>query len=956
MERQRYTSAIFSLLLFIALLAGCEAPEVFPPEDEEREPEKINYGILTVSELRCEHLEAPLAIDDPNPRLSWRVAAAEPDQRNLRQSAYQILVASEPNKLTLDQADLWDSGKVNDESSVLVPYAGTALTSRQLCFWQVRVWDQDGLVSPWSTVQTWRMGLLQPKDWDEAQWIGLAEDNYDSELRSRDFQRRDMNEPDRRRSFASPLLRREFRLRKSVKTALAYVVGLGYHELYINGKRIGDHVLDPGQTSYDVHAFYVTHDISAALRSGVNAVGLWLGNGFFGQNIGFTPGLAYDSPRARAQLWIEYEDGSTETVVTNTEWQSHFSPVLFDNVYAGETYDARLEQRGWDRPGFPGAGWQAVKVVEAPTQRLESQMLPPIRRIKTLTPVTITPVDPNRWIVDLGQNIAGWLRISVQEKTGTRVTLTYGEHLTPDGRAVDTESTGHFATGVIQRDIYICKGEGTETWEPRFTYQGFRYVEISSLTRAPTPKSVVGVLVHSDVKSHGSFACSDALLNQMVEVSKWTLVDNLHSIPEDCPHREKCGWTGDAHLLAETAIYHYDMARFFTKYVIDIEGVLGRGKKHYLKRTDTNAMVPPMVAPGKRLNLESTADWGVAIVLIPWYLQTYYGDDAMVKRCYRHMKTWAQYEWTLVKDGLLEHGLGDWCPPRWDRKTNPEAMECEPNISATLIYLEALDILAQLAQQQNDASFAIWCQEKHGFLNRNFAKKTLKKVEHTNAWSYGSQTANAMALRYGLVTPERVKDVVNGLRWDIEARHQGHHACGVFGLKHLYTVLAEHGQPDLAYSVLTNPTFPSHAYTLGRGMTTWPERQFEMPAGEPFGDRSYNHPFHSGFATFFHEVLAGIRPDPKQPGFKHIVMKPTPLGKITWVKATHESPYGTIKSHWEIKDRAFIWQVEIPVNCTATVHVPGIQVTPSAGAEAVDMKDGYVIFKIGSGSYTFTSK
>lgn len=946
---------IVGIIMSTTLFLSCE-PMAVETHDPAAAAAKIVYGILKVDHLRCEYINDPLAIDIPDPRLNWRILPVASQLHDLKQQAYQVVVASEPNKLEPEAADLWDSGKIVSEQCTHVRYGGSALTTRQRCYWRVRVWDHSDLPSPWSPTQQWRMGMLNSEDWDPAEWIGLTEDTHESPLRSRPFQTQDMNEPDARSTFASPLLRRDFQIRKPVHAALATVAGLGYHELYINGSRIGDHVLDPGQTSYDVHALYVTHDITDALSGGANTVGLWLGNGFYGQNIGFGRGLVYGAPCVRAQIWIEYEDGTTERIVTNTDWHTHVGPILFDNVYAGETYDARLEQVGWDRPGFPAAGWRAAKVLEAPTQRLDPQQLPPIRKIQSLKPASIKQGADGRWIVDLGQNIAGWLRISVTETEGTQVTITYGEHLTPDGSAVDTESTGHFATGVIQQDIYVCKGEGPETWEPRFTYQGFRYAEISGLTEMPTSKSVQGVLVHSDVPSRGSFSCSEPLLNQMVEVSKWTIVDNLHSIPEDCPHREKCGWTGDAHLMAETAIYHYDMAQFFVKYLVDIEGVLGRGGKQYIKRTPTKALIPPMVAPGKRLNLESTADWGVAIVLIPWYLQVYYGDEAIVERCYPHMKTWATYEWGFVEDGLLKHGLGDWCPPLWDRKTNPDAMECKPDISATLFYLEALRILSIMAGQQGDGAFAVWCQEKSGLLSREFNEKTLQAVEQTNAWSYGSQTANALALKFNIVPENKAKDVLNGLRWDIEARHQGHHACGVFGLKHLYTTLAERGQPDLAYSVLTNPTFPSHTYILGCGMTTWPERQFPMAANEPYGARSYNHPFHSGFATFFHEIVSGIRPDPEQPGFKHIILKPVPLSQITWAKAEHECLYGVIKSGWRIKDHAFIWDIEIPANCSATVHVPGIQVVAPDGATPVDMKGGYVVFEMGSGRYTFTSK
>ncbi|MFC1765720.1 family 78 glycoside hydrolase catalytic domain [Planctomycetota bacterium] len=941
---------VATLLLPLLWFVGCKPTDMGTRETSTEVP-----GVLRIDQLRCEYQNNPIAIDARQPRLSWTSIAEQRRAHNLSQSAYQILVATDPNRLTPSQADLWNSGRVATDQSLHVLYGGRALVSHQVCYWKVRVWDQESRPCAWSEIAQWRTGLLDAESWNWAQWITLGEDTRDSELTQRSFQTLTMKEPDLRDTFASPLFRTTFTASKPVKTALAYVVGLGYHELFINNQRIGDHRLDPGQTSYDVHAFYVTHDITAALQDGANAVGLWLGNGFYGQNIGFGRSLVYDAPCARAQLWIEYRDGTTATLVTGGDWRAHTSPILFDNVYAGETYDARLEQAGWAAPDFDDSAWQKAKVIKGPTERLDAQMLPPIRKVDIVKVKAIKQTALDCWIVDLGQNISGWLRLKVNEDPGTQIGITYGEHLMPDSNSVDTASTGHFATGVIQQDIYVCK-EGAATWEPRFTYQGFRYAEIRGLTKAPTKDTVQGVLVHSDVAPRGSFACSDELLNKMVDVSKWTIVDNLHSIPEDCPHREKCGWTGDAHLMSEAAIFHFDMAQFLTKYMIDIEGVLGRGGVRYVSRKQSDAKVPTMVAPGKRLNLQATADWGVAIVLIPWYLHVYYGDTATLDRFYPHMKVWAQYEWTMVENGLLKHGLGDWCPPLWDRKTSPEAMECDPAISATLLYLEALRIVKGWAGQQGDSDFFIWCQDKHTQLLSAFTETYLQPVEGETALTYGSQTANALALRYGL-HPEALADgLTKGLVWDIQQRHNGHHACGVFGLKHLFTALADHGQEQLAYDVLTVPTFPSHTYTLNRGMTTWPERQFPLPEGVPFGDRSYNHPFHSGFITFFHEAVAGIRPDPQQPGFKHILMKPALTNVLGWAKAEHQSPYGPIKSHWRKKEEAFQWDIEIPVNSTASVYVPGQKVVTPPGATPVDVEDGYMVFEIGSGKYTFMSK
>ena len=923
-----------------------------------------NAGLHPV-DLRCEYLTGPLAVDVTQPRLSWRLETDAPQARAQCQQAYRLLVASTPELLQQQHADLWDSGRVTSNRCLHVEYRGLPLRSRQLCYWQVQIWDQNGRASAWSTMASWRMGLLAATDWGNAQWLTLDQDTRNTPFAERPFQTEGMKEPRSVRSHASSWFRTDVTLDKPVKTALAYVCGLGYAELYVNGQRISDHVLDPGQTTYDVRSLYVTHEITEALRSGENALGLWLGNGFYGQNVAFTPGLQYGPPCGTAQFWIEYQDGTTETIITDDQWKAHVSAVVFDNVYAGETYDARLEQSGWNQPGFDDAAWQKAKILDPPTARLESQMMPPIRRTKTLTPVAVTEGEDNTWIVDLGQNIAGWLRVTVDEPAGTAVTITYGEHLLPSEGRVDTASTGHFATGVLQQDIYICKGMGLETWEPRFTYQGFRYAQIEGLSRAPTFESITGVLVHTDVEKRGSFTCSNPLINQMVDVSLWTIVDNLHSVPEDCPHREKCGWTGDAHLTAEAEIFHFDMARFFTKYLRDIKSVLGRGRLTYITRQETDAMVPAMIAPGKRLCLEATADWGVAIVLLPWYLHTYYGDQAVLEEFYPHMKTWAEYEWTRVQDGLLQHGLGDWCPPAWDRKDNPAGMECDPNVSATALYLEALHLLTEISRDQADPDFTVWCQRHRRELLRTFNKKLLQPVEGTQALTYGSQTANAMALRFRLAPSAQQRDVVQGLVHDINERHQGHHSCGVFGLKHLFTVLCDQGQADLAFEVMTVPSFPSPAYPLSRGLTTWPERQFEWPEGEPFDNRSYNHPFQGAFITTFHEAVAGIRPDPAKPGFKHIIMKPILPKQLSWAQAEHQSPYGLISSRWSRTDHVLQWDVTIPPNTTATLYIPcasleditesGVPLSEAAGLSLMGQRSGRTVVRAGSGRYSFRS-
>ena len=926
---------------------------------------------LAIRQCYTEYLENPVAIEAAQPRLSWRMAVEAPHRRSIVQRAYQVLVASSAALLQQEEGDLWDSGKVRSPQSIHVRYAGKALLSRQPAFWKVRVWDQDDQVSPWSQVASWRMGLLESTDWDGAEWIALAEDTRNSPHSKRPFQtsgaNRAMEEPVMREAFASPLMRNTFSVEKPIRTAIFYVCGLGYSELYLNGQKIGDHVLDPGQTTYDVEAMYVAHDVSDALNAGENAVGLWLGNGFYGQNMAFNPGLAYGKPRVLAKLFVEYDDGSVEPLATGDDWKAAPSPVVFDNVYAGESYDARRETPGWNKPDFDDADWQTAAVVDSPTDRLRPQLIPPIRATKVLPPVEIIDAGEGKWIVDLGQNIAGWLRLSVDEAPGTAIHTLSGEHLMPDRKSVNTASTGHFATGVKQELTYVCKG-GPEQWAPRFTYHGFRYAEIDGLTSPPTPEAVQGVLVHSDVPRRGYFASSDALLNQMYEVSLWTIVDNLHSIAEDCPHREKCGWLGDVHCLAETSIFNFDMAQFFIKYMYDIESVFGRGGRTY-KGEPATPGIPANVAPGKRLPHEARVDWGACMILLPWYLYVYYGEEDIIEHFWPDMKGFIRYAERYQNDeGIVENGFGDWCPPRWDRQTNPDAMECPPYLSSTAIFYQMLAIMEKLATLREESEYRDWCREKAASVKTAFNSVYLEEIEGEDALTYGSQTANAMALRYGLVPEDKKARVLKGLVWDINVRHGGHHACGVHGLKELFTVLCDAGLDDLAYKVLTNPEFPSHAYILAHDLTTWPERQQVLPepgSDEPFNDRSYNHPFHSGFAKFFHECIGGIRPDESGPGFGHVTMRPAMLQRLSWVEASHQTLYGEIHSRWEHSTDGFAWAIDIPCNTTATVYIP--VASPEAVQEGAQplrdrediqvlgTEDGFVKCQIGSGKYHFAT-
>ncbi len=933
---------LFPILILALIGSGCTQSTLVP----------VN--------LKTEYLSEPIQVDIQSPALSWVLEPARPGLRNLNQSAYQVLVASNPHLLKHDKGDLWNSGRITSANSQQVIYEGRQLLSRQACYWKVKVWDQDGKPSDWSSPATWKMALLEKNDWSGARWIGLPKDTRSSALSERRFHTFTMKEAEMRKAYPSPLLRKEIRITKRIRNATAYMSGLGYAELYVNGKKCGDEVLDPAQSNYDVCSFYVTRDITQLLKKGENALGVMLGNGFYGQSIAFVDWLVYGTPRLIGKIWITYRDGSEDIITTGPDWKAETGPVMFDNVYGGESYDARAEKTGWNLPGYDDSSWKPATVVDAPTDSLRSQMIPPVRKMQSLEPVRIIQGDSGRTIFDIGQNIAGWARIKVSEKPGTTVTMRLAENLKPDGKSLDFASLGPQHTGMIQTNIYVCRGDGQEVWEPRFTYAGFRYVEVTGMSHEPAKDMLTGVAVHSSVQKRGDFACSDALLNKIYATSLWTILDNLHSIPEDCPAREKCGWLGDAHGTAEMDLYNFDMALFFRKYMEDIRGQLGRGGETYFNEKATPG-IPANISTGKRVCQEARVDWAVAVVLVPYYLYLYDDDIRVFSEFYPNMKDLVNYILRYEdKQGIIQNGYGDWCPPG-----SNDMMECPPELTSTAFFYKILDILENMAVKLNDKPYADWCKSKKGSVKEHFNNFYLKPVEGTNYLTYGSQTGIVAAYRAGLIPEDKKDAVLGGLRFDINNRHDGHISTGIHGQR-IYSVLGETGYDSLAYRIMTNPAFPSLAYSLSCDLTTWPEVPLAYKLPETDRGASFNHPMNAGFAAFFHEIVGGIRPDPEYPGFRFFTVKPGLTSLLSWASTAFESGYGKIASNWKAEKDAFTLEVAIPCNTHARVYIPagrlddvtenGRPLSEMQGLRSSTWKDGYAILDLGSGNYHVESR
>ncbi|MFD0835658.1 alpha-L-rhamnosidase [Mariniflexile aquimaris] len=880
----------------------------------------LSENELVFESLRCNSKINPMAIEDEQPLFSWIVKA---QGFNKSQSAYHIIVASSLEKLNENDADVWNSGKVSSNNSVYIKYQGKKLNPTSTYYWSVKIWDELNKPSNWSDAQTFQMGLMDEANWGDSKWITLNKDTRTSEHRFREYITGSMNKPVMVEGFAAGYFRNLINIGKSIKHAQVYICGLGYYELFLNGEKVGDHVLDPAPSNYDKQAYYVSYNITNQLKQGKNAFGIILGNGFYGQNISWKndpeseKDLSYGSPTVRCLIKVNYTDGSSSDFYTDETWKESTGPIVFNNIYGGDTYDARYELGNWTSANYNDTSWGNAKLVSPEVTKISAQQIPPIKKLKVLEPQNVFKGADGEWIVDFGQNIAGWVELNVKEKEGQLIEIITTEALLTNGKDIFPGSTNGGANGMPQIYKYICKGSETESWEPKFSYHGFRYAKIKGISTKPDANMIKAVLVATDIQETGSFNSSDELLNKMHSISKWTIVDNVHGIPEDCPHREKCGWLGDAHAFCEYALYNYDMFDFYKKYMEDIRTQMRPTKGH--NNPEIKYQVPTMIAPGKRTSTYAKIDWGVATMYLPWYNYWYYGDDDIVKEYYPEMKDLTNFYLNFKgENGIMQDGMGDWCPPSWDRRLNPDAMECDPIISANAYFYDVLGIMERFAKMNNDVAYEAKMKAEKEALKTAFNKSYLVTIPNTNHKWYQSQTATVQALQFGMVPEAEINNVVNGLEYDIVKVKGGHHSTGIHGNRYIYTVLANHGKADLAYQILTTPDFPSQTYVMNSGFTTWPERQFEWEKMEG-PTNSLNHPMHSGFAAYFYESLGGIKSSKEQVGYKEFIVKPIFPKTMTETEVKVPSPYGSIHNSWKLNGENFSMNLEVPFNTKAQV-------------------------------------
>ena len=890
-------------------------------------------------DLRCEYLNNPLGIDRTSPRLSWKLESLQPSRRGLKQRAYEILVAGSEAGLRDGLADLWDSGKVDSDESLNLVYAGKALRSSQRCWWKVRVWDQDGHPSEWSAPAVWSMGFLQVDDW-KAQWIGLDGG--------------DQTRPDdpARTRLPARMLRREFDAKEQIRRATAYVSGMGFFDLYVNGARVGDRILDPALTEYSRRILYVTFDLTGQLRPGKNAVGVVLGNGRF-----FAPRTKphpvtfrnYGYPKLLFQLEIEYADGSRQTVVSDGDWKiTTNGPIRASNEYDGEEYDARKEMPGWDRPGFDDSRWQTAQRVESPGGRLEAQMLEPTRITQVLKPVSVLQTKPGVWLVDFGQNFYGQVRTRASAPAGTVVNMREAYSLNADGtlRSQDNRSAR-------AQDTYIFKGEGVETWTPRFRGQGFRRVQVSGLPGNVTANQFEGLVVENSLDSVGAFECSIPLLNHIYRNMRWGQRMFLRSgVPLDPDRDERQGWLGDPAKDSEGEAFNFNVAAFYTKWLEDIR----------LDQRPDGAL--PDVSPIYWTFYSGDIVWPSVITVVPDWFYAFYGDRRILESNYRAMENWVDFCVRQLKpDRTTDRAsYADWCDTSSMDARHPDTgSTSHPLIATAYCYLNA-KLLARAANRLGHSAdaarySAVAARIREGF-NRRFLNRQTAKYESE------TQTSYVLPLAFGLVPDDLRPKVVQNLIDDIMVHHHGYLTVGLVGMQWLMATLTENGRADVALTIATRTERPSWGYMILKGATTVWER-WDMDTRDP-GMNSEALLIQTGdLNTWFYRSLAGIDYDPTEPGFKNVVMRPQALGDLKFARGWLNSPRGKISSDWRIEDGKFIWNILVPPNSSATLYLPCNDVravTESSkpageakGVRFVRKEVNTAVYAITSGAYVFVS-
>jgi len=845
---------------------------------------------LSVDDLRVEYLPRPLGVDAARPRLSWVLHAS---QRAQRQAAYRVIVASSEAMVARETGDVWDSGVVRAAENFGIEFAGPTLASGTRYFWRVRVWDAEGRASDWSEAAWWQMGLLAPSDW-RAKWIGGA-------------------------GTGSPLLRREFRVEKPIVRATAHAYAAGWYRLVVNGTELTERVLAPVNSNYPKGLFYDTYDVTPWLKAGANAVGLWLGAGYAQSYSQY--GYRWNiPPAALAQIDLVFSDGTTATIATDGSWRTSESPITADDIYHGETYDARLEQAGWSVAGFDDHAWKPAIMRDAPAGPLLSCPFPGIAVAGDLRPVTLSEPKPGVWVFDLGQNIAGRVRLQVKGPTGTTVVLRHAEDVHADGTLDVTTNRKALAT-----DTYILRGQGDESYEPRFTYHGFRYVEVTGYPGRPTLDSLTGRAVHAALEPAGTFRCSDPLINRIHQNFRWSIANNLMGIPTDTATRdERTPCQMDSLAVEEAAIANFGMDPYYAKWLHDIAGDGG-----------------------------TLPSWTGDQVVLPYLLYLHYGDRRMLERHFANMRQVVDTFTAKAEESAhWATGFGDWATA--NQPGDYETSFSEGELVGRVFHYRSARIVADVATVLGASADA----ERYGKLAEQIRAAFEARLYHpeTATYSGGRQVTSVLPLAFGMVSPANEAAVAEALRRRVEEKDRAHLDAGIFGTRYLFDVLIDHGSADLAARVLTNPGYPGYADQIAQGATTtWEQWTFRGSM------QTHDHAMFAGPDATLYSRFGGIQP--AAPGYREIIIRPALPVSLSEVECTRQTVMGKIACHWKRHDGGLTVRVSIPVNASAQIHLPahsldhvregGRPAAQADGVAAARLEGNSAVLTIGSGDYEF---
>ncbi len=885
---------------------------------------------LSAQSLLVENKVNPIGIDVIAPRFTWQLISGK---RNVMQTAYEIRVSDNFRDLLKNKNLIWGSGKVLSDSSVHVCYKGSELQSNKKYYWLVRTWDNTGKISPWSSPAFWQMGLLSTSDW-KAKWIepGYIEDSI---LRP------------------SPLFRKDFSISKKIVSATAYITSHGFYEATINGQRIGDAYLTPGWTSYKSRLQYQAYDVTNLIKSGTNAIGVASGNGWYRGIIGFSNHInVYGKDIALlVQVNITYNDGTTNTVITDDSWKSSTGEIRYDEIYNGETIDARDEKTGWQLPGYDDTKWSGVNVADYSKDNLLATQNEPVKKHETFKPVRIFKTPAGKTVIDFGQNLVGWVQIKVKGNAGDTVTISHAEVLDKDGYFY----TANLRAAMAQ-DKYILTGKGEETFEPHFTWHGFRYIKVEGYPGEIKPEDFTAVAIYSDMEPTGTFTTSNALINQLQHNIQWGQKGNFLDVPTDCPQRdERLGWTGDAQVFSRTATFNMNVENFFAKWSKDIAADQIDGSVPFV--------IPNVLGPHDA----GSTGWADVATIVPWNVYLAYGDKRILEDQYNSMKAWVEYMHKKSNNDLWNTGFhfGDWLFYRPEDDNDGRAAVTDKYLIAQCFYAHSTQLLINAAKvlgKGGDVSTytALLQKIKDAFL-KEYMTPNGRLVS-------GTQTAYVLALNFDML-PEALRKQAAARLANNVISYNNHLTTGFLGTPYLCHVLSRFGYDSIAYKLLLQTTYPSWLYPVKMGATTiwerWdgikPDSTFETP-----GMNSFNHYSYGAIGDWMYRSMAGIDTYEDGPGYKHIKIKPHIGGNFTNVSASLITYYGKVSSAWKVEANTLEMDVDIPVNTTATIYVPAnsadlVSENASPVNSVKDIKvmgteDGYVVLHVGSGHYHFAVK